>query len=96
MSRVEEIINTLRQQKPILRAKYPIAELGIFGSYARGEETPESDLDVLVSFNGRIGLGIIKLAHDLEDVFNMKVDLVVKDAIKPKYWQYLQKDVIYV
>ena len=76
--------------------KYPISELGVFGSYARNEATPDSDIDVLVDFNGRIGLGIIKLAHDLEDLFHVKIDLAVKSAIRSKYWDYLKKDVIYV
>jgi uncharacterized protein len=92
----DQIINTLKEHKVQLLRKYPISELGIFGSYARGEATDDSDIDVLVNFNGRIGLGFIKLAHDLEDMFNKKNDLVAKGAIKPKYWDYLKKDVIYV
>ena len=96
MYTTEQIIKTLKEHKPGLQGKYPISELGIFGSYARGEATDDSDIDVLVNFNGRIGLGFIKLAHDLEDIFNKKIDLVTKSSIRPKYWDYLKKDVIYV
>ena len=92
----DQIIKTLKENKSRLLGKYPISELGIFGSYARGEATDDSDIDVLVNFNGRIGLGFIKLAHDLEDIFDKKIDLVAKNAIRPKYWEYLKKDVIYV
>jgi len=91
-----EILSVLKANKALLQEKYPISELGIFGSYARGERQPDSDIDVLVDFNGEIGLKFIKLAHDLEDLLEAKIDLVHKKAIKPKYWQYIQKNLIYV
>lgn len=96
MYTTEEIIKTLRRYKPELQKRYPIAELGIFGSYARGEATMESDIDVLVVFDGVIGLGFIQLAFDLEDVLQLKVDLVSKKAIQAKYWPYVEKDLIHV
>ena len=96
MYTLEQILETLRRNKPELQKRYPIAELCIFGSYARGDATAESDLDVLVGFDGNIGLGFIELACDLEDVLKIKVDLVSIKAIQPKYWPYVEKDLIYV
>jgi uncharacterized protein len=50
-----------------LQGRYPISELGLFGSYARGDNNEKSDIDILVDFNGRLGIGFIKLAHELEE-----------------------------
>ena len=60
--------------KAYLQKRYPISELGIFGSYARGDFNEKSDIDILVDFDGRIdGFQYIHLAHELEDTFNQKV-----------------------
>jgi len=92
----DQIVNILRNKKPDLQTRYPIAELGIFGSYARGDNNSNSDIDILVDFNGRIGIGFIKLAHELEDLFQQKVDLVSRRAIKPRYLPFVEKNLIYV
>jgi hypothetical protein len=72
----EQILDLLSRKKPELQGRYPISELGLFGSYARGDYNEKSDIDILVDFNGRIGIGFIKLAHELEDLFKQKIDLV--------------------
>ncbi|MBC7759307.1 MAG: nucleotidyltransferase family protein [Phormidesmis sp. FL-bin-119] len=65
-----EIIPILKKNKPALSAKYPISELGLFGSFARGGYHEQSDIDILVDFNGRIdGFDYIRLAHEFEDLF---------------------------
>jgi predicted nucleotidyltransferase len=91
-----EIIKILSQKKPDLLGRYPISELGIFGSYARGDFDESSDIDILVDFNGRIGIGFIDLAHELEDLFNHKIDLVSRRAIKARYLPYVEKSLIHV
>jgi predicted nucleotidyltransferase len=85
-----QIFDILASNKPLLESKYPISELGFFGSYARGEAKEDSDIDVLLDFNGKIGLEFIKLAHYLEYIFNKKIDLVAKSGIRTKYWEYLK------
>ncbi len=70
--------------------------MAIFGSYARGEENERSDVDILVDFNGRIGMGFIRLAFQLEDMLNMKVDLVSKRGVKPRYFEVIKDDLVYV
>jgi predicted nucleotidyltransferase len=92
----EQILNILSQKKPDLQRRYPISELGIFGSYARGDNNEKSDIDILVDFNGQIGIGFIALAHELEDLFNQKIDLVSRRAIKSRYLPFVEKSLIHV
>ena len=83
MRTLDEVVAKLRRLQPDLRRRYPIRELGIFGSYARAQQTEKSDLDVLVDLGE--GIGLIELAglqHDLSDALGVKVDLVIKDALK--------------
>lgn len=76
---------TLRQRFPELAEKYHVRSLEIFGSYVRNEQTSESDLDVLVTFEQAPGLfQFIELGDSLSDVLGVKVDLVMKTALKPR------------
>ena len=88
----EQILDLLSRKKPELQGRYPISELGLFGSYARGDYNEKSDIDILVDFNGRIGIGFIKL----EDLFKQKIDLVSRRAIKPRYLPFVGKSLIQV
>ncbi len=97
MYTLEQIKAILAKAKPDLQKKYPLSELGIFGSYARGDASEESDIDVLVDFNGPLGLmRYIGLAHEIQDLFKIKVDVVSRGGIKPKYWSYVSKNIVYV
>lgn len=91
-----QILAILKDRKPILQKKYPISELGLFGSYARDDHNEYSDIDILVDFDGRIGINFISLAHELEDIFKMKIDLVSRKGIKPKYLPFVEKNLIHV
>ena len=91
-----EIIDLLKKHKTEIQQKYPVANLALFGSYARGDDTPDSDIDIMVEFNGPIGWEMVDLLEYLESLFTkMKVDLVSKAGIKPRLWPYIQKDLIY-
>lgn len=91
------ILNLLKAKKPELTKRYPISELGLFGSYARGDFNEKSDIDILVDFNARIdGFDYIKLAHELEDMFRYKIDLVSRNGIKPGYLPFVEKNLIHV
>jgi predicted nucleotidyltransferase len=96
MYNTEQIVNILKSQKKKLEKKYPISELALFGSYARGDNRDDSDIDILVDFNGRIGIEFISLAHELEDIFQTKVDLVSRKGIKPYYLPFVEKNLIHV
>ena len=92
----EQVLDLLSRKKPELQGRYPISELGLFGSYARGDYHEKSDIDILVDFNDRIGIGLIKLAHELEDLFKQNIDLVSRRAIKPRYLPFVEKTLIHV
>ena len=96
MSNLSDIISKIRGVKTSLAEKYKVSKIGVFGSYVKNEQTPESDVDILVEFSEPIGLDFVKLADELEEVLNEKVDLVSRKAIKPKYLRYVEKELQYV
>jgi predicted nucleotidyltransferase len=96
MKTLQEIESTLSKYKQPLFTKYPIRSLAIFGSYARNEQNIESDLDLMVEFNDKIGIRFIDLAEEIESLVGSKVDLVSRNAIKDKYFQVIKSDLIYV
>jgi predicted nucleotidyltransferase len=96
MYTLETIMEKLRAAKPELQRKYPISQLGVFGSYARGEATENSDLDLAVELNGPMGLNFVAMANEIEDIFGIKVDVVPKRSIKTIYLSSVEKDILYV
>ncbi|MCR9153439.1 MAG: nucleotidyltransferase family protein [Bacteroidetes bacterium] len=96
MSSREEILSKLKVLKAGLLNSYPIASIALFGSFARSEQTPQSDIDILVELNGQIGSKFIDLAEELETSLGQKVDLVSKNGIKPRYLKSIESDLVYV
>ena len=82
MKSLQEIKSTLHQNKNYLFSEYPIKSIAIFGSYARKQQNNESDLDLLVEFNGKIGIRFIDLADEIENLVGFKVDLISRNVIK--------------
>ncbi len=96
MNNLDTIKAKLKTHKESLMAKYPIKSLAIFGSYAREEQKKSSDLDLMVEFNGKIGVEFIDLADELESLIGFKVDLVSKNGIKQNYFNQISSELIYV
>ena len=96
MKTLKEMEITLGKHKQHLFSAYPIKSLAIFCSYARREQNEESDLDVLVEFNDKIGVRFIDLAEELETLIGFKIDLVSRNGVKDKYFQRIQSDLTYV
>ncbi|MFH1195327.1 MAG: nucleotidyltransferase family protein [bacterium] len=96
MSSVEEIKNIIHKNKEGFSKKYFVSEIGIFGSYSRGDQNTDSDIDIIVSFTRPIGLEFIDLAEELESLLGHKVDLVSKKGIKPLYYREIEKEIMYV
>ena len=93
----EQILSLLKHKKPELEKRYALSELGLFGSYARGDYNEDSDIDILVDFSSRIdGFDYIRLAHELEDLFRHKIDMVSRGGIKLQYLPYVEKNLIHV
>lgn len=94
LNKIKEI---LKQNKKELKDKYKIKEIGVFGSYVRGEEKKRSDIDILVEFKEPVGLfEFMDLEEYLEELLGVKVDLVSKKALKPRIGQHILKEVIYI
>lgn len=96
MTTLADIKHKLTVLKPILQEKYPLETMAIFGSYARNEQTEESDVDVLVEFNGSIGLKFVTMANEIENFLKIKTDVVSRNGIKPQYYSFDIDDLIYV
>lgn len=85
------------ENRAILRDKYFVKDIGIFGSVARGEQTAESDIDILVEFSEPVGFfAFLDLENFLSGTLGKKVDLVTKRALKPAVKNQILKDAIYV
>lgn len=96
MKSLNEIKSILEKNKKRLFTSYPIKSIAIFGSFARNEENELSDIDLVVEFNDKIGVRFIDLANELEELVDLKVDLVSRKGIKKRYLQSIEKDLIYV
>ena len=94
---LQTILSVLRQKLPFIRTQYDVHLLGVFGSYRRGEQTPTSDLDLLVAFRETPGLlKYIELEHYLSDLIGVKVDLAMGDALKARVGENAQQEVALV
>jgi predicted nucleotidyltransferase len=93
----QEIISKLQIEKKNLFDKYKVTRLGVFGSFARGEETPDSDLDILVEFSEIPGMiEFLKTEEYLETILNRKIDLVRENAIRPELKSVIMSEVIMI
>ncbi len=97
MKNIEEIKEKLKKITPLLKKKYGVSKIGIFGSYLRGEESEKSDLDILVEFEESADLSLldfIKLENYLSELLKIKVDLVEKSSLKPRIGKYILEEVV--
>lgn len=92
---LEKILEILRQHIPMLTERYSVERLEIFGSYVRSEQKNDSDLDILVTFKEVPSLlTFIAIENYLSDLLGIKVDLVMKDSLKPKTGQQILREAI--
>ena len=90
-----EITEQLQHMLPLLQQEYGVESLSIFGSYARGEEQLYSDLDLLVTFSIAPGLlQFVELENKLSDALGLKVDMVMRDALKPAIGEIILREAI--
>lgn len=90
-------LNILNQQLYSLKREYGVRKMGIFGSFARGDQKRNSDIDILVEFSKPIGLfKFINLENHLTKTLNRKVDLVTRNALKRAIKNDVLKEIIYV
>jgi len=94
---VEQIHKILDKIFPRLALEYHVKTLGIFGSYIQQNQTPDSDLDLLVSFSEPPSLlRFIALENHLSDLLGIQVDLVMRDGLKPHLGEHILQEVVSV
>ncbi|MEO6838679.1 MAG: nucleotidyltransferase family protein [Ginsengibacter sp.] len=92
-----EILEQLRNVKPILQKEFGLTEIALFGSTARNERKTGSDIDLLIDLSKNTSSDFFNIAFQLQDLFYpVKVDIVTKKGIKPSYFKSIEKDLIYV
>jgi len=96
MKTLSEAKQILRKNKPILKSKYGVKEIGIFGSYACGRAANKSDIDILVNFSKPIGLEFVCLGFYLKRILHMRVDLVTNGALRPQLKDRILKEVVFI
>ena len=95
MTNAQEIIDVLRAQQSTLSAQFSVQRIGLFGSFARNEAKPGSDVDILVDLASPTFDHFMDLKFFLEDLLHASVDLVPSDALKPRLRPYVIREIIY-
>jgi len=92
MKTIQEIQRILKEHKEEIRKKYGVVIVGIFGSYAKGEQKESSDVDIIVELERPIGLKFYELWDYLENLLGIKVDVLTLFALKqkPKLWENIK------
>ena len=93
---LSHLLARLCRQLPELRERYRVKRLGVFGSFVRGEQRPESDLDILVDFEAAPSFfEFIRLENRLKELLGHDVDLVMARALKPTLGKHILQEVVY-
>lgn len=93
----QSIIETIKTEKPYLQEHFGVEEIALFGSYARGEENADSDVDILVNTKIKTLGNYFLLLDYLEAKFHKKIDLVTKHTgLSERFLRLINKDIIYV
>ena len=99
MKKLDEIIDILQSAKPELVERFGLTAMEIFGSYSRNEQNENSDVDILIDFSDEKYpslIAFIGIQHDLEDKLGIRVDLISKNGIKPRYRKYILNETILI
>ncbi len=96
----EKVINTLRREFPYLRDNYRVKRIALFGSFVRGIQREDSDIDILVEFDKPIGLKFVELAEYIENLLGRKVDILTSRGIEgirvKKVVRDIEESLVYV
>jgi predicted nucleotidyltransferase len=97
MKTLDEIKEILEAQQDYLAAEYGVSIVGVFGSYVRGEQQPDSDVDVLIELErpARVSLiGLVELEHDLSELLGMKVDVAIRRNLRKRIGERILREVV--
>jgi len=97
MKTLQRIKEILEKHKIELRQRFKVKDIGIFGSYARGEQKKRSDIDILVEFEEPISLlKLVSLENFLREMLQVKVEVIPKKDVRPELKEKIFKEVIYI
>ena len=91
-----DVINKLQSIKPCLQREYAVKAVGLFGSFATGDYTDSSDVDIAIEFERPVGVEFIDMSYFIEKEFDRKVDIVSFKGIKDRYLKEIEKNIVYV
>ena len=91
----DDILTVLGQQQPLLKQRFSVCRIGLFGSCVRSQAVSDSDIDLLVEFEEPTYDRYMDLKFFLETLFNAKVDLVLADNVKQRLKPYIMREVVY-
>jgi hypothetical protein len=89
------ILQIIREKQPELAARFTVRRIGLFGSFARNNAGPKSDVDILVEMRDPTFDHYMDLKFYLEELLHRRVDLVLRDVIKPRLKTIIEKEVMY-
>ncbi len=93
----QQVLDTLRQHKPILEERFGVTELTLFGSFARDQATENSDIDILVQFNApATSKGYFGTLFYIEDLLGRTVDLATNKSLRSEILPFVERDTINV
>ncbi|MCK9441294.1 MAG: nucleotidyltransferase family protein [Methanothrix sp.] len=90
-----EILDIIKSHADDIKTRFSVRRIGIFGSFARGEQKDSSDIDILVEFEKPTFKNFMNLSFYLEDLLQRKVDLVTVKGLHPRIRPYVEKDLIW-
>lgn len=97
MKTIEEIKKVLQKHREEFREQYGLKEIGIFGSYVKGEQKEKSDIDMLIELEKPIGfVRFMRLENALSQLLGVRVEMVTRKALKPHIGKRILQEVKYV
>ena len=91
----DEVLDTLRQHKQALKERFDVTGLALYGSFARNQATPESDVDILVRFDGpATSRSYFGTQFYIEDLLGRRVDLVTDKALRPEFRPFVEQEAL--
>ena len=91
----DEVLETLRKHKQVLRERFDVTGLALYGSFARNQATPESDVDILVRFGGpATSKSYFGTLFYIEDLLGRRIDLVTDKALRAEFRPFVEQEAL--
>ena len=90
-----DVLQVIRDERSELAGRFTVQRIGVFGSFARGNVHPDSDVDIIVELKNPTFDNYMDLKFYLEDILHRPVDLVLHDAVKPRLKPIIEREVVY-